>query len=273
VAHKPPLILIVDDEPAVLEGLRLAFEDTNWHAEVATSAATGLARFRDKRPDLILVDKNLPDMNGVELIRKIRAEDGDVRIIMITGFPSLGSAIETANLGIDAYLGKPFTDVFAITRMVRSLLDKDRPSLARRIAQLFARPESEAAKTSREATLKLAIASEFETRKAIAQHVSGKGRRLWFADSSTEELLELLPREKPQVVFVQGVPDVSEVVRQIRAKQRDIVVVVLGEELELPLVIDLIANQVTAIVQDPIGSEAFLERIRKVLDAVEAESK
>src|SRR2546423_5998 len=69
-----------------------------------------------------LVDKNLPGMSGLDLIRRIRETDAEIALLMMTGYSSVESAAEALNLDVDAYLEKPFPQItVAVDRVVAAI--------------------------------------------------------------------------------------------------------------------------------------------------------
>lgn len=115
-------LLIVDDEASVRLALELALERPAWAIRSVGSAEQALPLLRTQKFDLLLLDKNLPGMSGVELLRQLRTENNGVWAVMITGYPSSSSATETLNLGVKAYLEKPFDDIFKIGERLERLL-------------------------------------------------------------------------------------------------------------------------------------------------------
>ena len=101
-------ILIVDDELLIRDLLYDFFTERDWMVSVADSAEKGTELFKNRRFDLAMVDLKMPEVDGIDFIRKIRAMSATVPIIMMTGFPSLESAIEALRLKIDDYIIKPF---------------------------------------------------------------------------------------------------------------------------------------------------------------------
>jgi two-component system alkaline phosphatase synthesis response regulator PhoP len=101
-------ILVVDDEPKITEVLRLYLERDGF--QVATAANGGLAieRAAGYRPDLIILDLNLPDIDGLEVHRSIRKQS-DVPVIMLTGRGQEVDRIVGLELGADDYVTKPFS--------------------------------------------------------------------------------------------------------------------------------------------------------------------
>jgi signal transduction histidine kinase len=100
-----PRVLVVDDEPAILRFFRAALTD---HEVITTlSPEEGLRLLESDRIELLFVDKNLPGMDGIDLLRRARAVAPRFEAIVMTGYASLDSAIEAVDLGVFRYLQKP----------------------------------------------------------------------------------------------------------------------------------------------------------------------
>ena len=100
-------ILVVDDEERQREIYREILRDEGYGAETAASGEAALRLLSQKRFDLVLTDLNLTGMSGVELLGEIVSADPTVAVILITGYPSIQSAIEATKRGVYQYLEKP----------------------------------------------------------------------------------------------------------------------------------------------------------------------
>jgi len=100
-------ILVVDDERRQREIYRDILQDEGYETETAPSGEAALHLLAQKRFDLILTDLNLTGMTGVQLLSEILAADPSVAVILITGYPSIQSAIEATKKGVYQYLEKP----------------------------------------------------------------------------------------------------------------------------------------------------------------------
>jgi diguanylate cyclase (GGDEF)-like protein len=115
-------ILIVDDEPLIRAVCERALEGDQRHLVSASDAAEARAMAAQLNSlDVAVIDKNLPDENGLELVRQLKRGHPDAAYIIITAFPSLDSAIEAVRLGLYDYLGKPF-DLDEMSRLVAAAL-------------------------------------------------------------------------------------------------------------------------------------------------------
>ncbi len=101
-------ILIVDDETPVREVLGEYFTAQGYAVEAVGSGNDALAAIGRARPDLVLLDIRMPGIDGVETLRRIRARDEGVAVIMVTANEDVGLARETLKLGAFDYVAKPF---------------------------------------------------------------------------------------------------------------------------------------------------------------------
>ncbi len=102
-------ILIVEDDPTMLRGLKDNFEFHGYRVLTAEDGETGLDTALNARPDLILLDLMLPKINGYEVCRLVRKEKLDMPIIMLTAKGEESDIVLGLNLGADDYVTKPFS--------------------------------------------------------------------------------------------------------------------------------------------------------------------
>src|SRR5215211_3936114 len=124
--HDPPLLLAVDDTPENLEILRLRLEAQGYRVEEAVDGEEALARTRELRPDLILLDIMMPRMDGIEAVRRLK-QDPELRtipVILVTAKADTRDVVQGLDAGGDDYLTKPFEHA--------ALLARVRPRLARK---------------------------------------------------------------------------------------------------------------------------------------------
>jgi DNA-binding NtrC family response regulator len=109
----PPRILIADDQPDILQALRLLLKGAGYGIETATSPASALAAAREKELDVVLMDLNYArdttsGREGLELIPQIHAADPSLPIVVMTAWGSVESAVEAMRRGARDYVEKPW---------------------------------------------------------------------------------------------------------------------------------------------------------------------
>jgi DNA-binding response OmpR family regulator len=100
-------VLIVDDDTQVREALRRIFTSAGSDCRVAANGREGLEMFHASNPVLIMTDIMMPAMSGLELLERVRAANTDTAVIVLTGTPTVQTAIDSLRLGADDYLTKP----------------------------------------------------------------------------------------------------------------------------------------------------------------------
>ena len=103
----PTRILIVDDHPVVLSGCRALFAgDSSIRIDEASDAKSGHRAFVQKKPDVTIIDINLPDVSGFELMRRIRKDDPDAKIIMFSMNDDPAFVVRAVEMGAQGYVSK-----------------------------------------------------------------------------------------------------------------------------------------------------------------------
>jgi two-component system phosphate regulon response regulator PhoB len=118
-----PLVLVVEDEAALLTMLRYNLERNGFRVEEATDGQEAVTRIAEERPDLVLLDWMLPVMSGIEVCRQIRRhpDTRDLPVIMVTARTEDQDAVRALNIGADDYITKPF-GIEALLARIRALL-------------------------------------------------------------------------------------------------------------------------------------------------------
>jgi two-component system response regulator RegA len=115
-----PLVLVIDDDEVFRNRLCRAFSERNWAADTVSNGDDALKYARDRSPDLVLVDLRMPGMGGLDLVQELRAVDSSMKIVMLTGYGSIPTAISAVKRGADYYLSKPI-DVDQILAVYENL--------------------------------------------------------------------------------------------------------------------------------------------------------
>ena len=102
-------ILVIDDEVAVNNNIRKILAKKGYYVDQALTKEEALNKIESKTYKLILLDLKIPGVKGLELLRSIRDKNAETKVIMITGYASIETAVEAARIGAVDYLPKPFT--------------------------------------------------------------------------------------------------------------------------------------------------------------------
>ena len=119
-AERLPRVLVVDDELTMREFLEMGLGYEGFDVRTAADGTTALETVRTWAPDLVVLDRMLPEMDGVEICRRLRAA-GDVGVLMLSARGDVDDRIEGLEAGADDYLPKPFTFKELLAR-VRAVL-------------------------------------------------------------------------------------------------------------------------------------------------------
>ncbi len=120
-------ILIIEDEPKVASFIKRGLEENEYSAEIASNGKAGIEEAKANPYDLLILDVNLPVLNGIEVCRIIR-ETSDVPILMLTALGTLENKVIGLDAGADDYLLKPFEFKELLAR-IRALTRRPRASL------------------------------------------------------------------------------------------------------------------------------------------------
>ncbi|HEX8100530.1 MAG TPA: response regulator [Actinomycetota bacterium] len=113
-------ILVVDDEPQILRALRTSLQAGNYEVIVASTGEDGLTMAAERSPALVILDLGLPDMDGAEVIRRLRTWS-DVPVIVVSVREGQPDKIEALDAGADDYVTKPFDIEEVLARMRAAL--------------------------------------------------------------------------------------------------------------------------------------------------------
>jgi two-component system NtrC family sensor kinase len=252
-----PTILVIDDSLSFREGIREALEDAGYRATTAISGEEGLQRAAALRPALVIVDGQLPGIDGVTVIGRIRL-DAALRhtpCIMITGSDLPGSEIGAFEAGVDAYVTKRTPPAEIVARVASLLASSPVPHVSVR---------------SSHATNKvLVVGPGFE-------HLTSALRResfdVAFAATPADAIL-LFAVTQPACVIV-GVTSVAAPCKAIRdAVSRTTAVLAVTSEEDSQLAIDCLSAGVDEVLPQTTSAPLFVARVRAQLRRKQAEEE
>jgi DNA-binding NtrC family response regulator len=125
----PAKVLVVDDERSILLLLKEALTQWGYQVTVAASASEALALLKSELFDALITDIRMPDMSGLELLREVKKQDESIEVVMMTGYPTIASAVQALKEGAYDYLSKPL------------ILDELRHLMSRMMERKFLRGE------------------------------------------------------------------------------------------------------------------------------------
>ena len=123
-----PVVFIVDDDVSVRESLELLVRFEGWEPELFASAQEFLARPRSHVPSCLVLDVNLPDLNGLDLQKRVAADRIDMPIIFITGYGDVPMTVRAMKAGAIEFLTKPFGDDVLLTA-IRNAIGRSQAAL------------------------------------------------------------------------------------------------------------------------------------------------
>lgn len=101
-------ILVIDDDEVLLRLVSISLEEAGYSVLSTADGPRGIALYKEQKPSLVLLDLGLPTMSGVEVLREIRAIDNKAKVIVVTGYGSVESAVAAIRYGAWDYVEKPF---------------------------------------------------------------------------------------------------------------------------------------------------------------------
>ncbi|MER3451135.1 MAG: DNA-binding response regulator [Thermus sp.] len=116
-------ILLIEDDPGIAELLSLELKEAGFQVDWAETGMRGLVRLREARPDLVILDLGLPDLDGAEVARRIRATS-DIPILVLTAQDAVDRKVSLLLEGADDYLVKPFHPQELLARIQVQLRNK-----------------------------------------------------------------------------------------------------------------------------------------------------
>ncbi|HKI41625.1 MAG TPA: response regulator, partial [Mycobacterium sp.] len=117
----PINVLVVDDEPVLAEMVSMALRYEGWNIATAGDGSSAIAAARAQRPDVVVLDVMLPDMSGLDVLHKLREENPQLPVLLLTAKDSVEDRIAGLTAGGDDYVTKPFSIEEVVLRL-RALL-------------------------------------------------------------------------------------------------------------------------------------------------------
>ncbi len=116
-------ILIIDDEEIIRMSCERALQLEGFQTSVASGGMEGLKIIKKGPCDLVLLDLKMPDMDGIEVLNKIKSSWPDINVIMISGYSTVDTAVQALRCGADNFIPKPFSPDTIISA-INEVIDK-----------------------------------------------------------------------------------------------------------------------------------------------------
>jgi FixJ family two-component response regulator len=130
MSHATPIVFVVDDDISVRESLELLIRSAGWQPEIFASAQQFLSHPRVLAPSCLILDVTLPDLNGLDLQKRIAADRIDMPIIFITGYGDVPMTVQAMKAGAVEFLTKPFSED-VLLNAIRHAIERSHAALDR----------------------------------------------------------------------------------------------------------------------------------------------
>ncbi len=124
-----PHVLLVEDEVTVARGLQMVMDEEGYVVDTTHTGRGALDKVRTNTFDLMIADLRLPDIDGLEVIQQVREARPETKVVIITGYPSISTAVEAVKMGVSDYLRKPFTEDEFKAAVVSALSQRKKDSM------------------------------------------------------------------------------------------------------------------------------------------------
>lgn len=269
-------VLLVDDEETVLTTLGLALDAENVAYDTASTGEEALAMLRTATYKLLVTDKNLPGLSGIEIVHEARTITPGIRVLLITGYASLDSALESLHLGVDGFIEKPFEDIFAVVERIKQMLDKplrtDGKVAAAAAAGHFSKATQmlQAAKEAQSRSVRITIANpDADEREWLQQRLRPTTEDI-STRVSTAETLTAVGVAPPDLLLIDADLDGDDflaTLEQVKLRCPETIIVVTATRPSLTAVIKLIDLGVRAVFDKPFDDRGFTSKVGPALEA------
>ena len=116
-----PRVLVIDDEPAIRDSLRMILEYERYEVAGASNGPEGLVMAQSQRPDLVVLDVKMPGMDGLEVLRKLRTFDPTLPVVVVSGHGTIATAREAMDAGAEDFLEKPLSSLRVLVTIGNAL--------------------------------------------------------------------------------------------------------------------------------------------------------
>jgi DNA-binding response OmpR family regulator len=261
-----PRILVVDDESTIRMAIEMMLEEREWLVVGAENGLDAVRAAKETPFDVVILDKNLPDISGVEVLRRIREHDTKVRAIMLTGYANVESAVEMAGLGVDAFLEKPLKDIYELSDLVANSLQ-----CKQRAADYEASNKKEVVVGGQ--ALNFLVNAVLVTRGGVDVLEMESWLRALDLNPSVFDGLKAAndALQRADLVFLACAEGILTMTKEVRAAYPDLKIVVFQPDPTLGTTMALIAQNITGIISEDLDNPDSGTRVGRILDRIVSE--
>jgi DNA-binding NtrC family response regulator len=268
-------ILVMEDETSLAKGLRMILEKEGYRVDIASTGHGAMDALRKKEFDLLVADLRLPDMDGMEVIREVKEKRPSTKTIVITGYPSISSAVDAMKLGVSDYLPKPFWDEDFKAAVEKALAGgkemylKQEPDIThvRREVQPE-RPVQESVKAEHPGRPRvLLMEDEPSLARGLKMVLSKQGYDVDLADTGVRALGSLGMKDFDLLVADLRLPDMDgmEVIRTAKETSPQTQVIVITGYASVPSAVDSMKTGVLDYLPKPFTMDEFIGAVDKAV--------
>lgn len=114
-------VLVIDDEPAIVSGCKMILAEQGYHVESETSGERGLEKLLNASFDLVLLDIQLPNISGIDVLKTIKKEGLDLAVVIMTGYGTVSNAVDAMKSGAFDFITKPFSEERLLCTVAKAL--------------------------------------------------------------------------------------------------------------------------------------------------------
>jgi DNA-binding NtrC family response regulator len=273
VRTKAPEILVMEDETSLAKGLRMILEKEGYHVDTAFTGHSAMDALRRKGFDLLVADLRLPDMDGMDIIREVREKRPDTKTIVITGYPSVSSAVDAMKLGVSDYLPKPFWDEEFKEAVEKALKGgkevhlKHEPDIVQGRSGM--KPEGRVLDTARKQSPERPKVLVMEDEPSLAQGLktvlSKQGYEVELANTGLRALASLGMKRFDILVADLRLPDMDgiDVLRTVKETRPETQVIVITGYASVPSAVDSMKLGALNYLPKPFTMDEFMGAVGK----------
>ncbi|MBN1103969.1 MAG: response regulator, partial [Deltaproteobacteria bacterium] len=269
-------ILLMEDETSLAKGLKMILEKDGYHVDTAFTGQGAMEAMSRKGFDLMVADLRLPDMDGMDVIREVRDKRPETKVIVITGYPTVSSAVDAMKLGVSDYLPKPFWDDEFRAAVEKALEGRDgvflkqEPDISpqeKGPGDLRDLPQAQ----ERKGRHVLLMEDEPSLARGLKMVLTKKGYGVDLAETGTRALGSLDARDFDLLVADLRLPDMDgmEVIRAVREAKPETEVIVITGYPTIPSAVESMKLGAVDYLLKPFSEDDFKTAVEKAIEAKE----